>query len=165
MAVRNDFVAAFANILQVLPDTKTVAVVIGASPLEKFWMEEVKRDLKSLEDRLSLVWYSHLSFDQILKRASELPQHTVLFWGLMSVDAAGIVHEGNIALQQLHAVANAPIFSYQEPFFGGSTVGGPMHLVAATSSKTVNAVIQYSRAARSRRTSNIRADRIWAAEI
>ena len=51
----------------------------------------------------------------------------MLFWGLMSVDAAGVVHEGDIALRSLHAVANAPIFSYQEPFFGGSTVGGPMH--------------------------------------
>ena len=51
VAIRNDFVAAFDNILQVLPDTKSVAVVIGASPLEKFWLEEVKRELKSFGER------------------------------------------------------------------------------------------------------------------
>ncbi|MEK9282997.1 sensor histidine kinase [Bradyrhizobium sp. ISRA442] len=142
VAVRNDFTAAFKNILQVLPATRTVAVVVGASPLERFWIDEVKRELKPMDGRLDLVWYSDLSFDEILKRASSLPPHTVLFWGLMSVDAAGIVHEGDIALRNLHAVANRPIFSYQEPFFGGSTVGGPMHSVAETSSKTVGAAIR-----------------------
>ncbi|WBL76751.1 sensor histidine kinase [Bradyrhizobium xenonodulans] len=141
VAIRNDFVAAFENIQQVLPDTKSVAVVIGASPLEKFWMEEVKRELKPLGERVELVWYSDLSFEEILKRASKLPPHTALFWGLMSVDAAGVVHESDIALRSLHAVANAPIFSYQEPFFGDSTVGGPMHLISETSSRTVKAAI------------------------
>lgn len=142
VSIRNDFMAAFDNILRLLPDTRTAAIVIGASPLEKFWVDEVKRELKPLEGRLDLVWYSDLSFEQILKRASELPPHTVLFWGLMSVDGAGIVHEGDLALRSLHAVANAPIFSYQEPFFGGSTVGGPMHSVDETSRKTVNAVMR-----------------------
>ncbi|WP_441235173.1 ATP-binding protein [Bradyrhizobium sp. 930_D9_N1_4] len=142
VAVRNDFTAAFENILEVMPDTKNVAVVIGASPLEKFWMDEVRRDLKPLESRLAFSWYSDLSFDEILKRGASLPPHTALFWGLMSVDAAGIVHEGDIALRSLHAVANAPIFSYQEPFFGGSTVGGPMHSVAETSARTVGAAIR-----------------------
>ncbi|WP_245285321.1 HAMP domain-containing sensor histidine kinase [Bradyrhizobium sp. WSM3983] len=142
VSVRNDFVAAFRNILHVLPKTKTVAVVVGASPLETFWMDEVKRELKPLEGRLDFIWYSDLSFEEILKRAAVLPPHTALFWGLMSVDAAGIVHEGDIALRRLHAVANAPIFSYQEPFFGGSTVGGPMHSINETSEKTVNAAIR-----------------------
>lgn len=141
VAVRNDFMAAFENILQLLPETKSVAMVIGASPLEKFWVEEAKQELMPLRDRIELVWYSDLSFEDILKRASKLPPHTVLFWGLMSVDASGVVHESDIALRSLHEVANAPIFSYQEPFFGDSTVGGPMHLVAETSSRTVSAAI------------------------
>ena len=141
VAIRNDFMAAFENILQLLPDTRSIAIVVGASPLEKFWVGEVKRELKPLGERAELVWYSDLSFDEILKRASKLPEHTALFWGLMSVDAAGIVHESDLALRSLHAVANAPIFSYQEPFFGDGAVGGPMHLIAETSSRTVSAAI------------------------
>ena len=142
VSVRNDFMAVFDNILRVLPETKTVAMVVGASPLEKFWIDEVKRDLKPLGDRVGLVWYSDLPFEEILKRAAKLPPDTVLFWGLMTVDAAGIVYEGDIALRSLHAVANAPIFSYQEPFFGGGTVGGPMQLTGETSRKTVDAVMR-----------------------
>ena len=142
VSVRNDFMAVFDNILRVLPNTKTVAMVVGASPLEKFWIDEVKRELKPLGDRVGLVWYSDLPFEEILQRAARLPPDTVLFWGLMSVDAAGIVYEGDIALRSLRAVANAPIFSYQEPFFGSSTVGGPMQRTADTSRKTVDAVLR-----------------------
>ncbi|WP_092144534.1 HAMP domain-containing sensor histidine kinase [Bradyrhizobium sp. NFR13] len=142
ISVRNDFLAAFRNILQVLPETQTIAVVIGASALEKFWLEELKRELKPLENRVHIVYYGDLSFAEILKRASALPPHTVLFWGLMSIDGAGVSHEGDLALRSLHAVANAPIFSYQEPFFNGETVGGPMHSIAETSKKTVNAAIR-----------------------
>jgi hypothetical protein len=68
IAVHNDFPAFFDSILQVLPDTRTIAVVIGASPLEKFWLEEVKREIKFFENRVAFVWYADLSFAEILKR-------------------------------------------------------------------------------------------------
>jgi signal transduction histidine kinase len=142
IAVRNDFSAFFGSILQVLPDTQTIAVVLGASPLEKFWLDEAKKEAQPFENRVTFVWYADLSFEEILKRATALPPHTALFWGLMSVDAAGVAHEGDLALRSLHAVANAPIFSFQEAFFGGDTVGGPMHSIAGSSRTTVNATIR-----------------------
>ncbi|WP_262047208.1 sensor histidine kinase [Bradyrhizobium sp. Bra78] len=142
VAVHNDFPAFFGSILQVMPETETIAVVIGSSPLEKFWLEEIKREAKPFENRVAFVWYADLAFEQILHRASALPPHTVLFWHLMSVDGAGIAHEGDLALRSLHAVANAPIFSYQEAFFGHDTVGGPMHSIAGASQATVNVAIR-----------------------
>src|SRR5882724_10118686 len=142
VSVYNDFSGFFRSILQVLPDTQTIAVVIGASPLEKFWLDEVKREAKPFENRVAFVWYADLSFGEILKRARALPPHTVLFWGLMSVDAAGVTHEGGIALRNLHAIANAPIFSFQEAFFDGDTVGGPMHSIDESSRMTADATIR-----------------------
>lgn len=44
VSVQNNFTAAFHGILKVLPETKTIAVVIGASRLEKFWLDEIKRE-------------------------------------------------------------------------------------------------------------------------
>jgi signal transduction histidine kinase len=60
----------------------------------------------------------------------------------MSVDGAGVAHEGDVALRSLRAVANAPIFSYQEAFFGRDTVGGPMHSIAELSRSAANATIR-----------------------
>lgn len=119
VSVYNDFLGFFGSILQVLPDTQTIAVVIGASPLEKFWLDEAKREAKPFENRVAFVWNADLSFEEILKRAAALPPHTVLFWGLMSVDAAGVAREGDLALRGLHAVANARSFPSRKPFSAG----------------------------------------------
>jgi signal transduction histidine kinase len=60
----------------------------------------------------------------------------------MIVDAAGIVHEGGSSLTRLHAVANAPIFSYDESFFGREIVGGPLLFVADTSRQTAAVAVR-----------------------
>ena len=128
-AAAHDFPAAIETILQVLPDTKVIAVVNGASPNEVFWQGVLERELAPFSGRVELRWYNRLSFEDILKDAANLPPHSAIFWHLMSVDAAGVTHEGNTALHRLSSAANAPIFSYLDGFFDGSIVGGSMHSV------------------------------------
>jgi signal transduction histidine kinase len=142
VAVRIDYFGAMENILRVLPDTRNVAVVVGASPIEKFWRQEIAREVKPLENRIAFTWYDDLSFEDILKHAAARPPHSAIFWELMSVDAAGVVHEGNTALTRLHAVANAPIFSYDESFFGNEIVGGPLLSVLEVSRQTAAVAIR-----------------------
>ena len=127
VAVAHDFPASFENILRVLPRTKTIAIVNGASPNEKFWLGELQRETAHLTGRVKLKFYNEMSFEDILKDAANLPPHSAIFWHLMNVDAAGVAHEANAALSKLSATANAPIFSYLDNFFGDTTVGGPMH--------------------------------------
>jgi signal transduction histidine kinase len=136
VAVRINYLAAVENILRVLPDTKDVTVVVGTSPVEKFWKEAIGKELEPLANRIRLSWTDHLSFEEFLKQARTLPPNSAIFWELMIVDAAGVVHEGGTALSRLHAVANAPIFSYDESFFGREIVGGPLLLVADSSRQT-----------------------------
>jgi signal transduction histidine kinase/ABC-type uncharacterized transport system substrate-binding protein len=136
VAVAHDFPAAFDNILHVLPLTRTIAVVNGASPNEKFWLEEMRRELAPLNGRVELRWYNEKSFEEILSDAARLPPHSAIFWHLMNVDAAGVAHEANDGLNKLSSSANAPIFSYDGSFFGEAIVGGPMHSVLASSQIT-----------------------------
>ena len=142
VTVRIDYLAAIENILRVLPDTKNVMVVVGTSPIEQFWTKEIGNAVKSLTDRVSFIWTNNLSFDEIVKKAAALPPHSAIFWELMIVDAAGVVHDGNTALERLHAVSNAPIFSYDESFFGREIVGGPLLSVLDTSRQTAAAAIR-----------------------
>ena len=129
VAVAHDFPASFENILRVLPETKTIAIVNGASPNETFWLGELQRESAPLTGRVKFKFYNELSFEDILKDAANLPPHSAIFWHLMNVDAAGVTHEANAALSKLSATANAPVFSYIDNFFGDTTVGGPMHSV------------------------------------
>ena len=129
-AAAHDFPLAIETILQVLPDTKVIIVINGASPNEMFWQEVLERELAPLSGRVELRWSNRLSFEELLKDAASLPPHSAIFWHLMSIDAKGVAHEASTALSRLSSAANAPIFSYLDLFFGGSIVGGSMHSVA-----------------------------------
>lgn len=142
VSVSHDFSASFANILKVLPETKKIIVVIGTSSNEQFWLDEIRKEMPPFADRVEFSWTDKVPFREFLGTASALPPHTALFWGLMNVDAAGIVHEGDSALKKLHAVANAPIFSYDDGFFGEELVGGPMHSVAEGSRRTADVAVR-----------------------
>jgi signal transduction histidine kinase len=142
VAVSNNFIAVMENILRVLPDTKSVTIVLGASPVEQFWKEAMATELEPLANRLQFSWTNHLSFDELLKRAAALPPHSAIFWGQMSVDAAGVVHEGAAPLTRLHAVANAPIFSFADVYFGSEIVGGPLLLTADSGRLTAAVAIR-----------------------
>jgi hypothetical protein len=142
VAVSINYLGALENILRVLPDTKHVALVVGNSPIEKFWLEEIRNEWKPFANRLAFTWYNDLSFEDILKHAAALPPHSAIFWELMVVDAAGVVHEGSRAIARLHAVANAPIFSYDDSFFGSEIVGGPLIQLPETSRKTAEVAVR-----------------------
>ena len=48
----------------------------------------------------------------------------------MNIDAAGAVHEENVALNKLASVSKAPIFTFADTFYGEAIVGGPMHFTS-----------------------------------
>jgi signal transduction histidine kinase len=133
VAVKHDFVGSFNTILRLLPETKNIVVINGVSPNEKYWLGEMQKEAGPLGDRVRFLWFQDTPYETILKKAASLPPDSAIFWHLMNVDAAGVVYEGDTGLKQLYAVANAPIFSYDDGFFGQEIVGGPMHSVSAGS--------------------------------
>ena len=114
------------NILQVLPDTNNIAFVIGASPLERFWVEGMRQAFQPFAGRVTFEWFNELSQDEMVKRAATLPPRSALFYASVRVDAAGIPNEQNRVLARLRESANAPIFSYLDSNFGQGIVGGPV---------------------------------------
>lgn len=142
VAVKQDVPALFGNIVRLLPATRTIAVVVGDSPNERFWQSEIGKELEPVFPNVRLLFWNRLSFADILKEAARLPPDSAIFWVQLQVDATGASHEGEQALRELHAVTNAPIFSYDEAFFGGETVGGPMTSALDSAQKTSEAAIR-----------------------
>jgi signal transduction histidine kinase len=140
--IRIDFPALMANILQVLPETKNVQVIVGTSPIEQFWGEEIRKAAMPFADRVAFTFYDDLSFEEILKHVAAPPPHSVIFWESMIVDAAGVVHDGDAAFKRLHAAAKAPIFGYYEPNIGEGLVGGPYAAVLDTSRQTAAVAVR-----------------------
>ena len=126
VATTVDFASAVENILRVLPETANIAVVMGDSPIERYWVEQIRNELQPFNGRVVFTWLNELPLDQMIKLVAALPPRCAIFFVILSVDAAGVPHEGAKALRQLHAAANAPIFSHGDVFFGDGIVGGPL---------------------------------------
>ena len=142
VAVIHDFRFLFESFLRIAPDTRTIAIINGDSPNERFWQGEMRRELKPLEDRIEIRWYDKLSYEDLLKQTAALPPHSAIFWYQMIVDGAGVAHEGDRALTRLYRTANAPIFSHDEAFYGSEIVGGPMHSPLAGATRAAGVAIR-----------------------
>jgi signal transduction histidine kinase len=142
VAVANDPRAVVADILRLLPETTSVAVVIGSSPLERYWLEQIRNELQPFESRVKFTWFNELSFEEMLKRASALPPRSAILFALMVVDAAGVAHEEGKALAALQAVANAPMFGAFDVFLGQGIVGGPLITIADLSRQSASVAVR-----------------------
>jgi signal transduction histidine kinase len=142
VSVSIDVFGVLDQILTLMPRTTNVAVVVGNSPIEKRWLDEMKKHFQPFTTRVVITYFNELSLEQILQRVSVLPAHTVILYAQMLVDAAGVVHEGGRAMARLQAVANAPMFADQDAFFGHGIVGGRMTDIADVGRQTAAVAVR-----------------------
>jgi signal transduction histidine kinase len=117
-------------------------IVLGSSPLERFWRDELERELKQLPDRADITWCDGLSLEQICQRAATLPAHSAILYALMLVDAAGVPHEQDRSLETLHQSAAAPLFGAFENQLGRGIVGGPLLSVQETGRQAAQVALE-----------------------
>ncbi len=130
------------NILRLLPKTRTIVVVIGTSPLEQYWRDELKRGLHRFGDRVSFVWEYDRPFADMLTRSAALPADSAIFFAMLTLDAAGIPHVEERALSELRAAANAPIFGINSTQLGRGIVGGPLLSIEDLSRTTTDVALR-----------------------
>lgn len=121
-----DFPGMFAHILAVLPATRRIVIIMGSSPLERFWRNELGRESQRFAGRLEFVWLDGLSREEIIERASNLPDQSAIFFPVYSVDGDGVAQSQEAVLTQLHGRARAPIFGLYDFQVGRGIVGGPL---------------------------------------
>ncbi len=124
VASRLDIHGFVQNILDVLPETTQVAVVVGASPLEKFWKEELKREFQPFMDRIEFTWFDQLTFDEMKRRVAALPPNSAILYAVLVLDAAGIPRPLTRGLQGIRDAANAPVFGVYASNIDRGVVGG-----------------------------------------
>jgi signal transduction histidine kinase len=142
VVVAVDLAGAVGSMLELLPETTSVAVVTGDSPIERYWLEQVREAVRPYEDRVAFTWFNELSLEEMLRRAAALPSRSAIFFVLLSVDAAGVAHEEGKALARLHSAANAPIFTHSDAFFGNGIVGGPLTIVANVGKQAASVAVR-----------------------
>ena len=115
------------DILQLQPDTEHIAVVVGATPLERFWTKVFQAEFARFAPRVTFTWFNDLSFDQMLAHAAAMPPRSFILVGLLLRDAKGVTYNQDDAIVRLHAVANAPINGMYRNQIGLGIVGGRLY--------------------------------------
>jgi signal transduction histidine kinase len=126
VSFKTDRLSVVENILTVLPQTKEVAIVVGTAPNERFWLEEMQRELEPLAERVKLTWINTNSFSEVLERVTVLPADAAIYFGPFAVDSGALTADDASAVAAIRAVANAPIFGTFDAYLGQGVVGGPM---------------------------------------
>ncbi|HOY57013.1 MAG TPA: histidine kinase [Verrucomicrobiota bacterium] len=119
-----DLRAGPESVFELFPATTNVAVIVGDSVLERFWIAEVERVWTAFTNRAALVWFNQMSFPEMCQRAATLPPRSALIYASLAVDATGVRHGQMEALDQIRAVANAPLFGPMEEYLGHGILGG-----------------------------------------
>jgi len=122
-----DFQAMVEDMLQLAPATTNIAVVIGASQLERYWAEAIQREWTPFTNRVAFTWLNELAFEPMLAQVSQLPPRSFIFLVLLMRDASGVTHNADEALTRIHAVANAPVNSIFQHQLGLGIVGGRLY--------------------------------------
>ena len=102
VSLSTDLHTIFGNIFRTLPNTTTLAIVIGDLPIEKFWANEYVHALRAFEGRVKPVFMNDFLFGEIQKRVAALPPASAIFFGDLIIDAQGILTDRSKVPARLH---------------------------------------------------------------
>lgn len=142
VAMPVDLQGLLHDIMVVLPRLKNVAVILGASPFEKFWVKECRREFAAFAHRINFIYLNQLPFEEIKDRVASLPPKSAIFFGYLIIDQAGVSLDPGEAIRSIIENANAPVFALHETFFGDGIVGGHLMQGHAAGEKTAEVALK-----------------------
>ena len=126
VTVTYDMEGTLRAALALLPDTRHVALIGGASVEDQSFNELGRQAVQVFGDRLRLIDLTGLPIDEMLARLSVLPQQTIVLTSSIRVDGAGRRFYGVEVVGSLSTTANRPLFALFGTLMGLGAVGGSM---------------------------------------
>ena len=141
VAVANDFPELVDEILQLLPETRQVFMVMGSGSIGRFWRQQLEDPFRRFDGRLNFVWPDEPSLSELLLSVANLPDHSAIVYINFDTDGAGAANTDERIMAELHAAANAPLFAGHSVFLGAGVVGGRLMSIDELSRRTAAAAI------------------------
>ena len=122
LTIRFDMRGTVGAALALLPDTRHVALVGGASPPEQVYHDLVRQAVSV--SGLDVIDLTKLPIADVMARVSSLPEHTVIVQSSYQVDGAGRRFHGIDLVPHVSNAANRPVFTPLGLALGRGVVGG-----------------------------------------
>ena len=111
--------------LQLQPGSRHVIVVGGVSSFDKHLEAIYRESLHSYEASLDFIYLTDLDMPSLLERLKHLPDHTIVLYTHLGMDAKGTRYIGASQAGPMIAIAsNAPVFGPSDVDLGHGEVGG-----------------------------------------
>ena len=111
--------------LQLQPGSRHVVVVSGTSSFDKKLEEVFRERLRRYENSLDFTYLTDLDMPSLIERLRHLPDHTIVLYTHIGIDAKGNRYIGASEAGPMVAnAANAPVFGPSDVDLGHGEVGG-----------------------------------------
>ena len=137
-----DFEGTIKAALALQPDTQSIIVIGGTTPLDRMYLETAQQDLKAYEDKVTFSYITDESMEQLLETVAQLPKHTIVYYIHLMQDGRGEAFISRDVAEKLARNANVPVYSFLETFLGSGIVGGSLSSVEASATTTAELALR-----------------------
>ena len=124
VVARLDLKGSIDVALQLHPDLERVFVVSGTSEYDKFYRVLAETELRPYNSRLAFTYLSGLPLSEVMRRASDLPERSIIYFLTFYEDADGNLFNTSESLDRIAAVANRPIYVFVGVYMDHGAIGG-----------------------------------------
>ncbi|OPX96426.1 MAG: Blue-light-activated protein [Syntrophorhabdus sp. PtaB.Bin006] len=110
--------------LKLHPETERIVVISGAHANDKGYEATVREAFRAYEERLDFLYLSAISMDEVLRRVTNLPRNTLVFYVTMFQDGTGKAFVPKEVARMIAATSNRPVYGLFDSYFGVGIVGG-----------------------------------------
>ena len=128
--------------IQLQPDLRDVFVVSGASDTDGSYQSLARAQFRAFDGRIRFTYSSGLAIQDVLRRVSALPQHTIVFFLSFFDDGHNSKFDELKALDQVAAVANVPTYVWIDTRMGHGSVGGSVFSVERAAGAIANVALR-----------------------
>ena len=128
--------------IQLQPGLRDVFVVSGASDTDRGYQDLARAQFRAFDGRLRFTYSSGLAIQDLLRRVSSLPQHTIVYFLSFFDDGHNSKFDELKALDQVAAVANVPTYVWIDTRMGHGSVGGSVFSVEQAAGAVANVALR-----------------------
>ena len=122
-----NFAATLTFLRQLQPDVRHVFVVAGGDAADREYEDEVRRQSQATDPELTLTYLSGLETNDLEERLSRLPEHSAVYYLVVTKDGAGDEFHPLEYVDRVAAAANAPTYCWVDSALGHGIVGGSLY--------------------------------------
>ncbi len=119
-----DFKKTLETALTLHPRTTEVFLISGTSPFDVAVRELARTAYREHEGRSKFTYLSGLTMQELVRKASGLPENSIVVYLSYSRDAAGKNYYPADALKQISRASSAPVYGSWDTLIGQGLVGG-----------------------------------------